>query len=233
MYSLIIPCYNEGDSLKYNAEKLITFSNKNQVEIILVNNGSTDNTDFEIDNIVKQSNSIKKNKKKNNKGYGHGLLQGILNSNFDLVSWIHGDFQVDLNDVAKGYKLFIANGADKLFVKGKRKERIFYDKIFTFFLSLIASLLFFRKINDSNAIPTFTSKTLFKDLNNIPDNFNFDVFCHIAAVKKNYKIVRFNVFYRNRQFGSSKWNFGLKSKIKLSFVFLIFLFKKRFSKISN
>ena len=233
MYSLIIPCFNEGDNLKYNAERLITFSNIHQIEIILVNNGSTDNTDFEIENIVKRSNLIKKILVNKNIGYGNGLMQGILNSNFDLVAWIHADFQVDLDDVAKGYKLFVDNGANNLFVKGRRKERVFFESFFTFFLSIIASLLFFGKINDSNAVPTFTSKIIFKDLKNIPDNFNFDVFCHIVAIKKNYKVVRYDVSYKNRQFGTSKWNFGLKSKIKLSFVFLIFLLKKRFSKINN
>ena len=49
MLSIILPCYNEGNKLKNSVEKIFTYLkeiNLEDFEIIIVNDGSTDNTFF-------------------------------------------------------------------------------------------------------------------------------------------------------------------------------------------
>ena len=45
MLSIVIPCYNEGNNLKIIFEKIgQIYESMNELEVILVDNGSTDST---------------------------------------------------------------------------------------------------------------------------------------------------------------------------------------------
>ena len=69
--SLVIPCYNEQDNLPLLFKKLLEIQ-ANFNEIILVDNGSTDNTSLIIENFIKNNDScIKILKIKKNIGYGN------------------------------------------------------------------------------------------------------------------------------------------------------------------
>jgi glycosyltransferase involved in cell wall biosynthesis len=72
-YSLIIPCYNEGGSLQILVEEINSLLFRTDIEFILVNNGSTDNTS----ELLKQS--LNKNvviiRLFENAGYGGGSKQ--------------------------------------------------------------------------------------------------------------------------------------------------------------
>ena len=79
--SIVIPCYNEADSLNRlflkitDIEKVI--KSKYDLEIIFVNDGSIDNT-YEI--LSKRYNGRKDViiiTYKNNKGYGYALKKGL------------------------------------------------------------------------------------------------------------------------------------------------------------
>ena len=45
-FSLVIPCYNESANILVILKKYKNFLKDNNNELIIVNNGSTDNTDF-------------------------------------------------------------------------------------------------------------------------------------------------------------------------------------------
>ena len=97
-YSIIIPCYNEYNNLLVLLDKIkiILDQNKN-LQIVIVNNGSTDDT----------SNLLKKYKLQNlkfvilkkNLGYGGGIKAGISSINTDIICWTHADEQVKIEDV--------------------------------------------------------------------------------------------------------------------------------------
>ena len=70
--SLIIPCYNEEGNIKKVIESCKNYLNDNENELILVNNGSNDNTEEIIDYYCKIKNIIKVNVPIN-KGFGNGI----------------------------------------------------------------------------------------------------------------------------------------------------------------
>lgn len=90
--SLIIPCYNEGKKLTKNVEKIVSFMEENfliDYEIMIVNDGSTDNT---IDDVLllkeKYPNIIRLIHYKDNKGKGYAVKRGILDANGDISRYI-------------------------------------------------------------------------------------------------------------------------------------------------
>lgn len=101
--SIIIPCYNEGIKLIKNIDKINSYlTNKMfnyKYEIIIVNDGSEDNT-LEICNSLKNTyKNLKVISYTNNKGKGYAVKQGILNSIGDNVIFMDADLSTDIRAI--------------------------------------------------------------------------------------------------------------------------------------
>ena len=102
--SIVIPCYNEAESIELLINKLLKILN-GEIEIILVNNGSIDNTISKLE-ALSLPNNIKVLTLEHNLGYGNGIIQGLKKTSGEIVSWTHADLQTDPMDVVEGYYKF-------------------------------------------------------------------------------------------------------------------------------
>ena len=155
LLSIIIPCYNEAQNLHLLIEQCKKITGKN-IEIILVNNGSTDNSFNKITRLIKDLTNIKVINVKENLGYGHGILKGLKAARGDILSWTHADLQTDLNDVLIGFKFF--KNDNNIFVKGRRVKRPLKDNIFTIGMSVFETILFQKFFWDINAQPNMFNR---------------------------------------------------------------------------
>ena len=232
MISLVIPCYNEQDNL----EKLLTkisfvlkkFS-KERIEIVIVNNGSTDNSE----KIIKQHELFHQNlisllNIKKNKGYGDGINQGINFSKGDVVCWFHADLQFDpveaLNIYTEHKDKFLNQN---ILLKGNRMNRSLFDSFFTFGMTCLTFLLFGKKINDINAQPKIFKRSMLKFINNPPIDFSYDIYFLLVALNNNIKIQEFPVKWYDRNAGEAKGGGSFKLKLKLTLRTIKFLFNLR------
>ena len=145
--SLIIPCYNESQNLPLLIDRCRDlFRIDKNVQIIIVDNGSTDNTSQVLDDLTFGLNFIKKVRVTHNKGYGHGILSGLKEASGEILCWTHADMQTDICDVLEGLKIFNKESNIKdLFIKGKRRKRPLADNIFTIGMSVFETVLFAKK----------------------------------------------------------------------------------------
>ena len=213
-FSLVIPCYNEGDNIPLLIKRLKDIFTFNDIEIILVNNGSTDNTQSIMENCVRDSSNIKVLNIKINKGYGYGILEGLKICKGKILGWTHADLQTDPADSLKALKLFDELETNKLFVKGLRKGRSYSDQFFTFFMSIFEFFILGKFMWDINAQPSIFNRELYEKWIDPPKDFSLDLYAYYKAKTMNYKIKRFPVNFPPRQYGESKWNFSLHSKLK-------------------
>ena len=97
--SLVITCYNEEKNIKELFDQISILENKFFLEVIIVNNGSTDNSA----EVISSKKNIIKNLKvieiKKNIGFGNGVKQGIKNSTSNIICYTHADLQFDLENV--------------------------------------------------------------------------------------------------------------------------------------
>lgn len=214
-YSIVFPCFNEAKSLKKLLEKLDSSIRQKDIEVILVNNGSTDDTQEILDSILPHFPFAKSIKIETNIGYGFGILSGLDVASGQILAYSHADLQTDPNDLIKAFNLFESSGKKDIFVKGNRKNRPFSESFFTIGMSIFESVLLREKLWDINAQPNVFSKSFYESIRqNAPHDFSLDLYLLYKARTQRLEILRFSVIFPPREYGVSSWNTGLKAKYK-------------------
>ena len=212
--SIIIPCYNEKSSIEDLVKNCIENIN-DKMEVLLVDNGSSDNTFQVLSNLNLPKNIIPLRVEKN-KGYGNGILFGLNHSRGEIVSWTHADLQTDISDVTRGYKLYKEELINKTsIVKGVRKKRNLFDFFFTFTMGIYSSIILKKWMYDINAQPKIFHRTFLDEFENAPLDFSLDLFLIHFFKNKNIKIKTFPVFFNKRKYGEAKGGGTFKGKLKL------------------
>jgi glycosyltransferase involved in cell wall biosynthesis len=214
--SLIIPCYNESENIPVIFDKCLKLIDNGVFEVILVDNGSTDESNKVIKSLTKNYSSIRSIRVPVNLGYGYGILQGLEAANGDILSWTHADLQTDPADIVVGIQLFEKYGND-IFVKGRRYGRPIKEIIFTVGMSIFESLLLREPLWDINAQPTMFSRSFYQSWKQPPHDFSLDLYAYYLAKIKRIKTYRFLVYFGQRAKGVSSWNVGVVSKLKFIF----------------
>jgi glycosyltransferase involved in cell wall biosynthesis len=210
-FSLVIPCFNEEKNIPHLIKKCNIFKNKN-TEIIIVDNGSTDNTK-KILSKIKKNKFIKTIRIIKNIGYGNGIYSGLKVCSGDVIGWTHADLQTDLNDVLKSFKFF-KNFNHNLYIKGRRRGRNFSDNLFTIGMSIFETILLKSFLWDINAQPNVFHRSFLRKITNPPKDFSFDLYVYYIAKINKLRLKRISVLFKDRIHGKSSWNINFKSKIK-------------------
>jgi len=211
-YSLVIPSYNEAKNIPILIKKIQPLLANKLIQVVMVNNGSVDNSDAVITKLKPKAANFKYVIVPKNKGYGYGIMQGLNVSDGDIIGWTHADMQTNPVDFLKAITFFDIN--QNSFVKGKRFGRSFFDYFLTFGMSIFESVLFKKRMFDINAQPTVFSKNFFKSLPTPPNDFALDLFFYFHAVQKGLTIHRFPVLFGKRFSGTSTWNTGWLARYK-------------------
>jgi len=214
-FSLVIPCYNEGQNIPLLVKRCTEIFADQDCEIILVDNGSSDVSVDLLQKLSVNDSVVKSIRLDKNDGYGGGILAGLKAAKGDILGWTHADMQTDPKDALTGFELFMtADQAETLFVKGKRYGRPIADQFFTFGMSIFESFLLRRRLWDINAQPTIFHRNFYESLPPAPKDFSLDLYFYVMAKMRGSTVKRFPVRFGERAHGASHWNVDFSSKIK-------------------
>lgn len=213
--SIVVPCYNEEKNIPLILEKFNKVIKRDDIEVILVNNGSFDDSEKILNELVPNYTFAKVVKVDVNQGYGFGIVSGLKKANGNFIGYTHADMQTDPLDVIKALEIIeLQKDPEKCFVKGDRKGRAIFDQFFTMGMSTFETIYMGKKLWDINAQPNIFHRTFFQGLENIPKDFSLDLYFLYMAKKKEYNLIRFDVVFPPRIHGESSWNNGILSKWK-------------------
>ena len=122
--SLVMPCYNEQDCLELTVPPLIEAFEKAGInlELVLVDNGSTDRTSAVIDGLIARDLPIVKATVPVNKGQGLGIRTGLNVCRGRHIGYSAADGQVGPENVLLIYRSVVTAG-DRTIAKVRRRFR--------------------------------------------------------------------------------------------------------------
>jgi len=211
--SLVIPCYNEEKNIGKEATELVNELTSSNIdfELILVDNGSYDDTARILNDLAKRCPQIKVVTVKKNEGYGWGIINGLKNCNGSYVGFLCADGQISPKDVIKVFKKLKSEDLD--LCKVRRIKR--YDGLYRLFLSKSYNFLFkfFFPVptNDVNGTPKIMKYNCYNKLNISSKDWFIDTEIMIKAKIFGFKIGEVPVEFKKREKG--------KSNIKFTIVF--------------
>lgn len=211
--SIVIPCYNEQENIPLILERFQNVIQGEDMEIILVDNGSTDDSAKVLNDLLPRYPFARTVKVPVNQGYGYGILTGLKEAKGEFLGWTHADMQTNPEDVIKAYHLLAENQWNKnIMVKGNRKGRGLFDNLFTFGMAVFETTYLHKRLYDINAQPNIFSKEFFASWENPPKDFSLDLYALYMAKVQGIHVIRFSVLFPPRIHGQSHWNTGLAAK---------------------
>jgi glycosyltransferase involved in cell wall biosynthesis len=221
--SVVIPCFNEAENVTLVLKKFQEILNKENydIEIIVIDGGSSDNTPQELVEQFRNLNpkQFKLILNKQRGGYGNDIMEALSTAEGDVLAWTHADLQTDPFDIIKAFELYLyeAEKEQNIFIKGKRKNRHFMDACFTFGMQIMVWLILKTYLSDINAQPKMFSRQFYdKHLkNDYPQDFSLDLYALYQGKKNGYKTITFPVYFAKRIHGLAKGGGSWKTKINL------------------
>ena len=210
--SLVIPCYNEVAHLPTLLSRCAEVAEPSEVEVILVDNGSTDDTPLLLMELLPHYPGCRSIRVERNLGYGHGIVSGLRAAKGAILGWTHADLQTDPLDAQRGLAIFETH--KEILVKGRRCGRPINDVFFTVGMSIFETLLLGRPMWDINAQPTLFPRTFFETWHKPPKDFSLDLYVYYQAIRAGLPVRRFPVQFGERLHGVSHWNVDWASKRK-------------------
>lgn len=194
--SIIIPAYNEG----YSLARVIDGLKKNvpEAEIVVVNDGSTDDTD----QVLSQITDIKVVRHPYNKGYGASLKSGINASINELILFYDADGQFNPEDIPR---LLDYSDQHDLVIGARRAMNAPWLRTpGRSLLHFLANYLSDRKIPDLNSGFRLIKKSdLMRFWPLLPDSFSFSTTTTLAALRSGLNVAFVPISINHRGAGKS------------------------------
>ena len=204
MISVVIPAYNEENAIEKTIKEIEKVMKKNKLdkgsEIIVVNDGSTDNTK----SVAEKCGAVVINNP-TNMGYGFSLKRGIKQAKNEMIVITDADLTYPFTSVPEMIKKK-NEGFD--LVVGARTGKYYKQSLFKSFLRrLMKHLVQFvsgKKIKDINSGLRIFDKTLvMKYFPRLCDTFSFTTSQTLAYLMNNHFVCYIDIPY-NKRIGKSK-----------------------------
>jgi len=205
--SIVMPCYNEQDSIPYTIPQLVEAFQKggHRLELVACDNGSTDGTAGIIQGFARQGLPVVYHRVSPNEGYGNGVLKTLPVCRAPWVCIIPADGQVDAEDVAR---LFDAVKSTDGMVIGKVRRRFRMDgplrKVISIAYNLFVWILWPRLGSiDINGSPKMIHRGVLDQLDLQSKQWFLDPEIMVKAHYLGVRVLEMNVFARMRGNGLS------------------------------
>ena len=228
MITVISSFFNESKNCEFFLQQIEECSKRiNISEIVLVDNGSTDDTYLKLKKFKSDKFSIKILQNPPNSNYGDGFHKAFVNSTNNYIFTLHSDLQFNLNDyLSKNIKTVNNCISKNINIFPKRVNRSFLSSLKSLIFRITIGLINFCYFVDFNGQPKLLIKKDFSELKKHCSGFGYDLTVYFYLKKKGKKLNTNTVtLEKKRIYGEASWKKSLYSSIKMLF--------KNFKELNN
>ncbi len=200
--SVFFPCYNEQDNVVRIVEQATTILEKLNAdfEVIIVDDGSSDNTGQIADQYAGQNNKIKVVHHTTNLGYGSALQSGFKAATKKLVFYTDGDGQFDINEMPP--LLPLTEKYDIVSCYRLNRKDPLLRKINGWCWTKLVCWLFGMKIHDIDCAFKLYKREIFDNIKLSSTGALIDTEILARALRKGYSITQKGVHHYPRTAGT-------------------------------
>ena len=215
--SVIIPCFNEKNTIKEIIFAVKNSSYKNQ-EIIIVDDFSNDGTREILQNeIAPLVNKIIY--QTHNQGKGSALRTGIANATGDIIIIQDADLEYDPKEYLKIITPILENKADVVygsrFISGEsRRVLYFWHRVANFILTTLSNIFTNLNLSDMETCYKAFRSDIVKKINIEENRFGFEPEITAKIAKTKCRIYEVGISYNGRTYEEGKkitWKDGFRA----------------------
>ncbi len=220
--SIVIPAFNEGEAVNTTLKQLQNLSRIHNWEIIIVDDGSTDDTVAHISNHI-DGHYLQLVQHGYNQGYGAALKTGIRRAKAPVVATMDADGQHDPHELLKLLPLVPENDL----VVGQR-TKLMHSQLWRmpgkWFLGWLANYLTRQTIPDLNSgMRIFRREIIIKYLHLCSDRFSFSTTSTLVFFNRGYRVAYTPIkIYPRKGSSTVKVSTGLETIILILRIMTLF-----------
>ncbi len=210
--SIIIPAFNEEKTIGSIVKKVVSVRLPGvEREVIIVDDGSTDNTISKIPKIYKNLTIIVH---KVNQGKGAAIMSGVKKASGEYIVIQDADLEYDPSDIInlieplkeKKYQVVYGSRLKRMpnFLRDERTVRFFTHYLGNKFLSLITSILYGQWITDMETGYKLFPKSLVNNMNIQAKSFDFEPEITAKFLKRGHNILEVPISTNPRSYDEGK-----------------------------
>jgi dolichol-phosphate mannosyltransferase len=208
--SIVIPAYNEAESIKDTVVRFHDVLNNEQIhhEILVVNDNSKDNTLDVLGALQNTVASLVITSNEGPNGFGNAVRWGLDRFSGDCVAIVMADLSDSPEDLVKFYRE-LEKGYDCVFgtrwSKGGKtfdypKHKLLFNRVF----NNVVRILFRIKYDDcTNAFKLYRKETILGTKPYLSPHFNLTLEIPLKAIVRGYSYSVIPNTWQNRKFGKS------------------------------
>jgi dolichol-phosphate mannosyltransferase len=210
--SIVIPAYNEAESIGETIEELVSVLSQKQLayEILVVNDNSKDNTLEVLETLKLKYPSLNYVTNAGPNGFGYAVRFGLERFSGDCVAVMMADLSDSPHDLVKFYDTMLAGDYDCVFGSrfmkgGKTIDYPAVKKVINRVANAIIRMVMNIKYNDTtNAFKLYKRHTIEGLKPFLSPHFNLTIELPLKAIIRGFNFAVVPNSWTNRKYGESK-----------------------------
>jgi glycosyltransferase involved in cell wall biosynthesis len=215
--SVVMPVYNEQTTLRCVIERVLSVGL--EIELLCVDDGSTDGSRQILSDIGKQWPEIRVFLQPHNMGKGAALRRGIQEATGDYVIIQDADLEYDPNDYRRLLEPLEGGQADVVYGSrflgaGPHRVLYFWHSVANFFLTLLSNMITNLNMTDMETCYKVFRREVIQSIPLEEDRFGFEPEVTVKIAKRQFRVYEVGISYWGRTYAEGKkigWRDGFRA----------------------